>query len=95
MFTWNLWHQNVMHRGTNLKAIFTSGADIWPGTIKVSEDKITVSFNHTTFTGKPGRSISELMADNGDKFYLADEFGQCFSYSVGVNFPVTIFKIGE
>lgn len=78
-----------------MEAIFTSGFNIWRGTIETSEDKITVSFNNTTFTGKPGRSISELAADNGDKFYLADESGQCFSYSTGKNYPVIIFKIGE
>lgn len=78
-----------------MEAIFTSGFNIWRGTIETSEDKITVSFNGTTFTGKPGRSISELAADNGDKFYLADESGQCFSYSTGKNYPVIIFKIGE
>ena len=81
-----------------MEAIFTSGFNIWRGTIETSEDKITVSFNNTTFTGKPGRSISELAADNGDKFYLNTEFldvGKCFSYSTGKNYPVIIFKIGE
>lgn len=78
-----------------MEAIFTSGFNIWRGTIETSEDKITVSFNNTTFNGKPGRSISELTSDNGDKFYLADESGQCFSYSTGKNYPVIIFKIGE